>query len=315
MNPGTPYMKRTRPLEVDDIDERPTAAPTRLERDRPHVSAMAAGQAAVQRQRFARLSLEPPPSPVRGGHHNTTEAGGGEEEDDDDPEEVYRDDAMALEFALDGHEREKAERYEALQAANAALRERMRPHHVRQCESDLLYALLYAYEACGMDESLQHMVDFVLRQYAMDAPPPGDGGDRRRDNGLHAYRTNADAQVVRETFQYILHGGCENTLVKRALALFILAREPRLQREVRALCPAERFAPFLPALIELTKQTTHAKFNRQNIGSVLKDYVTRCGCVYLDQHMPAELDPQTTVAAMQRSLQGPGPGGAGPRRR
>lgn len=215
------------------------------------------------------VSLSPPASPAR-----PRRAHG--------PRDDERTNPLAQSVDYDDVERDKVAAYEALHAANRRLNNRLQPYFEQRCQSDMLYAFLYAYDACGMDESLRVMVEFVLAQYAQDADAPA------------PYNTAATA-YVRETFTHIVERSRDRT-AKLALMLFILAREPRVEARVRAECPAatvRHLDQFMRALRYLARGMLQAKCTRQNIQTLLQTFVVRCGTVYTDELMPAGLDPHT----------------------
>lgn len=255
-----------------------------LRRDRPFANApeaaavaRAAG-AALQAEEMVVVSLDPPSSPAHGGRHVAAES-----DDEGDPDRH----PLGTEYALDDVEADKARQYEAMRASNAALNTKLWPHFVARCQRDQLFALLYAFDECGMNESLENMVQYVLKQYALDAEASA------------RYQTR-DAAYVRETFEYVVHRA-ESRVAKLALALFVLAREPRVEARVRAECPPEQareFTLFMHALRYLAHETLQCKYNRQNIRNVLSTFVVRTGAVYVDGVMPAGLDPQQVAVAM-----------------
>lgn len=215
------------------------------------------------------VSLSPPRSPARAPRPRG-------------PRDDERANPLAQAVDCDESERDKVAAYDALRRANQRLNRQLQPYFEQRCQSDMLHAFLYAYDACGMDESLAVMVDFVLAQYAQDAAAPA------------PYNTAA-AAYVRETFTHIVERSRDRT-AKLALMLFILAREPRVEARVRAECPAatvRHLDQFMRALRYLARGMLQAKCTRQNIQTVLQTFVVRCGAVYTDELMPAGLDPHT----------------------
>lgn len=265
-----------------------------LSRDRPFASRAEADTVARQ----AEMAME-----------QWAEQGGGGEVEDEDEEVVFsltppesprrrrrmrvrardvenHDSLMSQEVVLDEFERKKAQRYEAICEANRALNERLRSYHDWHCQRDMMYAFLYAYDEQGMDESLASMVNYVLKQYALDESAPS------------RYQT-PEAEYVRETFRFIVEKS-KSRIAKLALVLFTLAYEPRVEAHVRRECPPENdhhFSRFMDTLRYLALQTLKCKYNRQNIRNVLAAFVTRAGAAYKDQVAPAGMQEKRRSAS------------------
>lgn len=134
------------------------------------------------------------------------------------------------------------------------------PLDIKKSQDNWFHALLFNFDVCGMNEDLEHAIQFILKKY--------EPLDLKETVNSHS-----DWHFVQKAFQLVLN--CRSPLIKIFLLLALVTWETELGNEIEKLCPRKNFKLIFNGIQNLVEEVVMSPFNRTNIGYRIQFFLVK----------------------------------------